>query len=95
MYSCEELYKMEKRKGFLLKESIVTIYVRSSESGVDYPKDIQMKLWDIYPIFHYTRLLEKDIRKMTPPGEEVIIKTTYRIIDFKDKRYFGFEKTLH
>ena len=42
-----------------------------------------------------TYQVEKDIRKMTPPGEEVIIKTTYRIIDFKDKRYFGFEKTLH
>ena len=93
---------MEKRKKLLqnpliLQEAIVDLMISSSYLGMEteMPKTIVFKIWDYYPVFHYSKTVEKQIKEMKSPGDEVRIRTTYKIIGFKNKRYFGIEKTLH
>ena len=92
---------MEKRKKLLqnpliLQEAIVDLMVSSNYLGMEtIPKTMVFKIWDYYPIFHYSRTVEKQIEKMKSPGDEVRIRSTYKIIGFKNKAYFGIEKTIH
>ena len=93
---------MEKRKKLLqnplvLQEAIVDLMISSSYLGMETEmhKTVVFKIWDYYPIFHYSRTVEKQIEKMKSPGDEVRIRSTYKIIGFKNKAYFGIEKTIH
>ena len=92
---------MEKRKKLLqntlrLQEAIVSLMVSSNYLGMEViPKTIVFEIWDYYPIFHYSKSAAKLIKETKSSVDEVKIRTTYKIIGFKDKRYFGIEKTLH
>ena len=93
---------MEKRKKLLqnpliLQEAIVDLMISSSYLGMEteMPKTVVFKIWDYYPIFHYSRSVEKQIKEMKSASDEVKIRTTYKIIGFKEKIYFGVEKTIH
>jgi len=92
---------MEKRKKLLqntlrLQEAIVSLMVSSNYLGMEViPKTMVFEIWDYYPIFHYSRSVAKQIKEMKSASDEIKIRTTYKIIGFKDKRYFGIEKTLH
>jgi len=92
---------MEKRKKLLqnpliLQEAIVDLMVSSSYLGMEtMPKTMVFKIWDYYPIFNYSRSVEKQIKEMKSASDEVKIRSTYKIIGFKEKTYFGIEKTIH
>ena len=93
---------MEKRKKLLqnpliLQEAIVDLMISSRNYlGMEtITKTIVFKIWDYYTIFHYSRSVEKQIKEMKSASDEVKIRTTYKIIGFKEKIYFGVEKTIH
>jgi hypothetical protein len=92
---------MEKRKRLLqnplvLQEALVSLMISSNYLGMEaIPQTMVFKIWDYYPIFHYSNTLAKQINKMKSSVDEIKIKSTYKIIDFNDKRYFSIEKTIH
>ena len=92
---------MEKRKRLLqntlvLQEAIVSLMVSSNYLGMEViPKTMVFEIWDYYPIFHYSRSAAKLIKEMKSSVDEIKIKSTYKIIDFNDKRYLDIEKTIH